>query len=58
MAGQGGLACLLELVEQGQQHLFVVVADLLIVQAGMSHFTKPRLLYCVIFERKSLKTLF
>lgn len=58
MAGQGGLARLLELVEQGQQHLFVVVADLLIVQAGVSHFTKPRLLYCVIFERKSLKTLF
>ncbi|MNI19616.1 hypothetical protein D3C73_730580 [compost metagenome] len=53
VAGQGGLARLLELVEQRQQHLLVVVAYLLVVQANDHQFTKLRLLYCVIFKRKS-----
>ena len=51
MARQGGLARLLELVEQGQQHLLVVVAYLLVVQPCAHHFTKLRLLYCVIFRQ-------
>ncbi|MNK97862.1 hypothetical protein D3C87_1182100 [compost metagenome] len=54
VAGQGGLARLLELVEQRQQHLLVVVAYLLVVQADDHQFTKLRLLYCVIFKRKTL----
>ncbi|MNG86218.1 hypothetical protein D3C79_449950 [compost metagenome] len=54
VASQGGLARLLELVEQRQQHLFVVVANLLVVQADDHWFTKLRLLYCVIFKQKLL----